>query len=537
MVVVALAVGVVDVWRIVTLDGPDLAGRYLADDSFYYFELASRFPLAEFNEGITTTGFHPLWWVMLSPVFAVASGFAAIRVAMMLALAVHIAAGVALREVTRRRFGDVVSVIVGVAWIAHPAVRSLSLIAVESAVVAVCLFALIAACARPATPWVAVGVGALVGACFLARTDSIVATVPVVAVWWWGHRRRLGRGAVIGLGSAAAIVATPWLVFSVLHGGLRQDSARALTVVREAVGSDLSTMEALSRFIPDHMAVIGWPFSGTIDVDVPVAVLVIVAAVLTVRLPPRLAPIEVALLAGVAALHVAQAATLGGMREWYAVYLYGALFVVAVPRLAALVASRSWVLAPVVVVGLLAPPIGWFPQERGKVEAAERVPVGRLASFNTGIFQYVSDAEVLNLDGVVNPEVLPFLERGDICGYLREVEVEWLIDSDNGLRKLDALIGVGEVRERELLAGGEDPVYLFRVECFPPRAVAYGTRAKYGVLPLAERDPLVTDDGRSALLLVPAIRGASPISEPTSVNTDPGTVGAVAVVTTSKPTA
>ena len=55
---------------------------------------------------------------------------------------------------------------------------------------------------------------------------------------------------------------------------------------------------------------------------------------------------------------------------------------------------------------------------------------GVVAAFNAGVYNYVMDRDVLNLDGVVNPEALRASQAGDLLGYLRRKGVAFLIEHD-----------------------------------------------------------------------------------------------------------
>ena len=138
----------------------------------------------------------------------------------------------------------------------------------------------------------------------------------------------------------------------------------------------------------------------------------------------------------------------GGFRFWYFAYLSLPVFLVLVPlvvlgleRIAPLT-GRAWIVAAVTFAcaELRAPATIYAPQEYDKYRSAllldellEGLPPGtRIGSFNTGIYDYFSETDVLNLDGVVNAESRRAIERGELPAYLAERRVTYLIDGDLG---------------------------------------------------------------------------------------------------------
>jgi len=55
-------------------------------------------------------------------------------------------------------------------------------------------------------------------------------------------------------------------------------------------------------------------------------------------------------------------------------------------------------------------------------------PDARLAALNSGVFQYYSEHIVLNIDGKLNNEIIPVLEKRELDRYLRDKEISYLID-------------------------------------------------------------------------------------------------------------
>lgn len=65
--------------------------------------------------------------------------------------------------------------------------------------------------------------------------------------------------------------------------------------------------------------------------------------------------------------------------------------------------------------------------------AANLPPDARLASSNSGIFQYYSGHVVINFDGKLNHEIIPVLERRELDAYLRRKGVAYIVDLPPGV--------------------------------------------------------------------------------------------------------
>ena len=62
----------------------------------------------------------------------------------------------------------------------------------------------------------------------------------------------------------------------------------------------------------------------------------------------------------------------------------------------------------------------------------EHVPPGaKIGGFQSGAFEYLADEwGVVNLDGVVNADALTAMKTGQMSAYLRENDIQWILDLD-----------------------------------------------------------------------------------------------------------
>lgn len=459
--------------RIVSYSNATLLRRFMTDDAFYYFDIARRFPHVGPAPGVTTTGFHPLYWLTLVPIFKVTHGFAAVRVALVMLLVVHILAGFLLYRLLCRTWSSRTSALVAAAWMASAGLRTVVLLGVETAWVELALIGLLLVCTsdKP-TATMAPRVGAMLAVSYLARNDAIVVAGAIVLAWLWARRPRLRSIAL--LAGTALLISLPWVAFlATRHSLAATDSARALRSLRQTHGLEavfrsmggLITSRTASLLL-DHY--VPNPGVGAALV-ITVFALAAVAGIVVVK-QTAWSAVEIALVVSVPILFVAYGVRLGGIREWYLVYLDVAVFVVLVPPVLELIGrlTRGYLRdrriryavaacgVVVAVVAALVAPFGTQPQEGMKYTAATRAAPQltnqRVGAFNSGIFAFVLDHSVVeNLDGVVNPLVQPYLRDKTLCAYIRQRQIRWFIDDAQSARLLVTL-GGPQGRRRVLVA-------------------------------------------------------------------------------------
>lgn len=463
----------------------------MKDDGFYYLQIAKNIALghgATFDGLAPTNGFHPLWALLLAPIFWIphASPYAPVRIAIVLALAIHIAAGWAVGRAAARWTDPATGRLAGLFYIANPLGLYLVVSGMESPLLGL-LIALLAAesaaiqrgddtIANRATM---ARVGILSGLCILARTDAIllVALVLGAAVFLPPARTQEPtalrvRGALRSGLSALAIL-SPWILWNLSRfGTVVQVSARAHRL--HAVSSRApGEPEGIERFI-------------TVGRSLGSGVLTTISG--RTGLPREaIAGLLIGILAigiwwaGALLLRREERSDLGRrLREMAAPLLYAAVFLAA--AFFVLGHIRSWYIAGPLAVGsilwalpahdaLRSRPLPW----RGRVAsgliaagiAAAMLPLGfvfvnefvynaksiqcwkeasdwvatrtvpgeRVASFNSGTFGYLSRRTVVNLDCVVNNRAIAWLEQGRLIPYLQANRIRVVIDDPGYARR------------------------------------------------------------------------------------------------------
>ncbi|MCU1450520.1 MAG: hypothetical protein JWP02_2690, partial [Acidimicrobiales bacterium] len=460
VVTAALVRGVGEIVRSSTLV---LLHHHLADDGFYYFDLARHFPRPEVTTGVMTTGFHPLYWVLLAGPFHLSDGIPAVRAALLLLLVAHLAVGLLIfRLVARSRLGLWPAALAAGGWVASPALRQVTLMGVETPI-AVLLVVAAAAVMVGGEPsrrrWALAGL--LAGLAVVARVDAVfvVGVTAVERLVTWSRTsgdRRTTLSCLTTFAAIAVIITGPWVVWLALHGGV-PDSARALRILRDH-GVDIGPTGVVDVF--GHL--VSFLVTSLLPLANPPAVVRAAGAVLFVLLGYAGVRSDVGrawyrrwrgLLVGTLVLYLLYATVLGGIREWYQLYAAAVMWLVLVPAgIAAVhhaVAARPPVERRAIgAVGLLlvcALVVGsersFWPQEADKYLATmtARTHLPRQASvgaFNSGVYTYFLPQRVVNLDGVVNRPVQTAIEHRTLCRYLRDHDIGWYVDARASLEQL-----------------------------------------------------------------------------------------------------
>lgn len=78
---------------------------------------------------------------------------------------------------------------------------------------------------------------------------------------------------------------------------------------------------------------------------------------------------------------------------------------------------------------------------------------GRIAGWNVGIVGYFLDGQVLNLDGLMNDDIFPYVRDSTVNRYLGRMQIDYIVDFKNQIkdRRLAAVEGYDAIRLAEQL--------------------------------------------------------------------------------------
>jgi hypothetical protein len=470
----------------VALFGSDNLLLYaMKDDGFYYLAIARNIATghgATFDGLGPTNGFHPLWAMLLTPIywFRHSSPYAPARIAIVLALMLQVAAAVAVDRAARR-IADRPAARVGAFFsVANPLAGYLVVSGMESALVGLLVILVANESIRLrhgdttiVQPGTVLRLGILGGLCMLARTDLILlvglvlagalvfpppehSAAPIAA--------RL-RGAILA-GACAVAVVLPWIAWNLARfGSIVQVSARAhhLHSISSRTAGEPAGLARLFSMGGSLFSGVTGALRARTGLPPAVAILALLGVLVLIAwwimalvrraderadLRRRIRSIDAPLLYAVGFI-AAAFFVLGHIRSWYIAGPMAVMAVVGV--LPAHYAMRSQPLplrgrlASAVVFGglvlCLLPLAVIFAREmthnarnehcwREAVTwvATNTQPGDRVASFNSGTFGYLSPRPVVNLDCVVNNRALVYLERRQLVAFLRENRIRYLID-------------------------------------------------------------------------------------------------------------
>lgn len=205
-----------------------LLSNYLVDDAFYYFQIARNIThgLGSTFDGINpTNGYHPLWMLLLLPIFAhfstpVVMDIAPIHATLALAAVCTALLGIVLLLIiSRYTSGMWIKALALASWFFNPYNIYGSLDGLETALSLLCIAVFILVALRykeRSTYEQLVIVGLVAGVMMLARLDDLFYFVMFLA--WLVYDRGLYRSIrpILFVGIIATLVVSPWLIFNYL---------------------------------------------------------------------------------------------------------------------------------------------------------------------------------------------------------------------------------------------------------------------------------------------------------------------------------
>lgn len=441
---------------------------FIPDDTYYTLTIARSIAHGHGPtvDGHTlTSGFQALLGFLLVPVYWLTDNpDTALRIDLALLVVVDTLTIVVLAWIAYRFAGRVAAVTAAALWAVSPVAVSMALGGLETSLAILGAVALVAAwiwANDTASTRRAVVTGVVAGLAVLARVDVALLVALLGALQLWrGPRRLLVPGAIAG-----AVVVAPWWIWCTVQFGTPVPTSgsaahrlapvtpfarEGLAQVAGAVaGGPFDVWRSLREWLNDH------PVAGMMVFWIFVVALLAVGVLLARRrVMPQLA---------VAALPVFAAGLLL-FYAWFGVAWYFTRYLAPVTCVVALLlavavehvwrARGAWRIplfaatAAVLLVGLVAVvrathrnltdtsvAVSPFDSVTGYRDAARTVvqipPKGSvLGAWQSGAFGYYANdrLEVVNLDGVVNPDAADALRDDTTVLYMRDRGVDWLAD-------------------------------------------------------------------------------------------------------------
>lgn len=450
--------------------------NYLVDDAFYYFELSRHIP--EFNRGIPTSGFHPLYAFLVAPLHRHLDAVTAIGSSQFLLILSTAVSVVMVYAIVSRHWDRRIGLLAASGWAVSPLVYQVAMTGAETTLAAALvlgfflqLTVVMRASSPEPDPRSLALLGLLGGAAFLARMDTPLIIFPAAIYLLVDLFRRRRMKSIVALSVPALVPILTWIILiRIWTGDFYPTSGSALRVIRGISGEVVVPVAAafssavyLARYLMDYVIVIPMVWE-MILFALTTAALVASARVLTRarstdvgdgdRPDRQTVWFSLLVVAGLGIWASFYIFWQGGFRIWYFGLPAIGVFLVALPLLmagfieapfrsswpsAAQKRSRGWAtFAVLLLASLVSRGFPTDPQEYDKYRsalAADRILReqgfdGTVAAFNTGIHNYFMSFDVLNLDGVVNPDALQALKDDRLEDYLKEEKVSVLIEHD-----------------------------------------------------------------------------------------------------------
>ncbi len=447
---------------------PFLLRLNLPDDAFYYFVIARRMlgRAGPTFDGLTlNNGFHPLWLLILLPLFAVKGPNAdfPVHLALTVGAALDVCTCYLLYRIAVRLSGRPLSGLIAALTYGFNVMSALQATngletALGGALAVVCWWGAIDLAERP-TIRRAVVWGGSVGLMLLARTDYVLLLVCLglyLMVYWRGQ---VAWGMMIWAAVIALAMLSPWLIWNqVVFGSPMQVSGVAVPYAihqRHIMTNGPGLAIWLQKAFCHLLYPAGWlrgDFAGAPPLIGPILwVLVGCAIGVSWRQGNRLwIGAWLPMTASAGGLVLIHTLLRWYPRPWYFVPSALALAVglgVGVPLITdalprwgrRVFAMTLGILGGAALIAwVFVWQIGFYPWQDRMFEAARWVAQNVsqdqiVASFNAGIYGYYSGRTVVNLDGVVNPKAYAAIRERRLFAYMQEIDIHYLLDFDNAL--------------------------------------------------------------------------------------------------------
>ncbi|HEX5042413.1 MAG TPA: hypothetical protein VFV75_05880 [Candidatus Polarisedimenticolaceae bacterium] len=407
---------------------------YLSDDAFYYLRVASHLAAGDGPtfDGITrTTGFHPLYALVLAGLDRIVREDGA-RLAAALAVnaLAFAAAALLLAAAAGTLWGPRGAWLSALAWLTNPHALLLPFTGMEGTLCAAAFAGLLWALARRSM----LAVAAFLALCVLARTDGLLlvplcfAALALQGTW---------RQAMATLAAIAPYAL--WVVYTHAEGAQAvHGSADVKRLWRSGLTAPMDWLEETWFSLRIFLV---WVGRSLVKVPLLHWFLPWVGRAFHPR--PLVAHLAWLFPAG---LGIAYALLLPRAWTWYYAPAIAGLTLLAAGTLARMerLHAALLLLAAIESYGYLGFMLahGRNREQRDMLRAARWVaahvpPESRVGAWNAGIYSWYSAHTVINLDGLINDEIAPWIRAGKpMIGYLDRRGIDVVVDYDEIVRQL-----------------------------------------------------------------------------------------------------
>jgi len=413
------------------------------DDAYYYYSVARNLVTRGMlsADGLTqTNGFHPLWLFVVTPIyfFFHSHHWFSIHLVLTLSAIFDTAAALLIYKSLERLEKANLGFWATAFYLVNPYSLQHTMDGLEIAQNNFFLALLVYLSLKATPAWLKsnwFSFGAVLGLTLLSRTDNVLIVGVLLGYLLWYRRDFIPLVKTV---ATASLLVLPWLVYNYVHfGSIIQTSGTAypwhyrqqyLSLYGTYFSLPLLThllKSAFFTFAQNSYHYGSWLFTLALG-----GILLFYVK----QSPERFRPFfwTVAASALFAAFHILLR---WSVRPWY----LQSAFVLTLPIVALALEKINWklVAAGAFLTLVLAGLQVWSPVFNQKIKNMRRMadvinreipPGDRVGAFNSGLWQYLSDRKVINLDGLVNNEVLAYYQQKRGLEYLRFRDIKWLVD-------------------------------------------------------------------------------------------------------------
>lgn len=501
MILATALVGLLAGWIVYLgkLTSPEYLVTHLPDDAFYYFQIAKNIAHGRgstFDGVVPTNGYHPLWMILITPLFALFSDpLKAVHASLVLGGLFFLASlgvfAIFLKRLGVPRLGIL---LLSLAWVANPFTRYFALNGLETSLAILCLLSLLLhaytyASRERVTRKQSIWLGVLAGLSILTRIDYVI-YVACTFLWYLMRRSAPLKQKIKEVALSSVIIGfmiLPWFAWNGWKfGSFIQTSGTTYTVIQR------SLVEYANAHIHPLVRFAKASFSKTIEglgmllrvSGLGAAVLFILGYVFGYRshetgFSPSsedakrrrmhvwlfVAPMLLYFLANITYRWAA--------RDWYAAHFFPLVLLALAPSFVSIwnhfsVKERrreGMALAAILCLSLMAG-YGWyrfkylrtsFPAQASMLASARWIdgslPPGQtIGVFNSGIVGFFTqNHRIVNIDGIVNNDAGKHLRTHTLPVYLREQNIGYVMDYENIVLFKYAIVGWWGNPEKDLV--------------------------------------------------------------------------------------
>jgi len=425
-----------------------LLEKILDDDAFYYSSLVKNMAEGKgvvFNLDTPTNGFHPLFTILLFPIFKILLPFgidAPIYGTLVLLSIFDFFTAIFIYLICKKLATPISGIFGAFLWSLNPWIIFTSLIGVEMPLQILLLSILIFLILT----WKELNykrsalLGVLLGLIFLARMDGIFFVIGLLFTF-----RHSKKNVLIFLLTSLFTVA-PWLVWSHLHIGtifpISGTATQLLRLIENGywwwvAGSIYVTGAYFMLYFSEIFLPLPWNFLQIIP---------FLAIFCALGYSQRQKLKEVKFLALPILLYFMYYWFFQiGLRRWYSLFIsfFITLFVSIILKNKIKKRTRTIFTIFILLFSMNAMFFynqGNSPLQLTRFEAAkyinQNLSNARIGSFNTGTLQYFTEADIFNLDGVMNPESYNALRTNKTVEYVLS-KVDYIVETERDLERLN----------------------------------------------------------------------------------------------------